>query len=191
MAFLVAAILGLGFGAADQFLGSRSITLGPWAATAAQVSAPWLVLPFLAGMTQVRARRAAILGLLVSVSALLGYFAMTYSPIEIHPWTLHRFTTGMVAITTRGWYNPVYILGGVVTGPLFGLLGQRWRVRRWWVSAAFVAGAICLEPLARWGAGELMPPAPVWVVEVALGAVVATLFAVAVVLPRPGAVTRT
>jgi hypothetical protein len=191
MAFLVAAILGLVFGAADQFLGSRSITLGPWAATAAQVSAPWLVLPFLAGMTQERARRAAVLGLLVSVSALLGYFAMTYSPVEIHPWTVHRFTTGMVAVTTRGWYNPMYILGGVVTGPLFGLLGQRWRVRRWWVSAAFVAGAICLEPLARWGAGELMPPAPVWVVEVALGAVVATLFAVAVMIPRPGAVTRT
>jgi hypothetical protein len=125
------------------------------------------------------------------VSALLGYFAMTYSPVEIHPWTVHRFTTGMVAVTTRGWYNPMYILGGVVTGPLFGLLGQRWRVRRWWVSAAFVAGAICLEPLARFGAGELMPPAPVWVVEVALGAVVATLFTITVVLSRQGGVTRT
>ncbi|MEA2556501.1 MAG: hypothetical protein QOG88_39 [Actinomycetota bacterium] len=191
VAFLVVAIVGLAFGAADQFLGSLSITLGPWAATAAQVSAPWLVLPFLAGMAQVRARRAAILGLLVSVSALLGYFAMTYSPIEIHPWTWHRFTTGLVAITTRGWYNPLYILGGVATGPLFGLLGQRWRVRRWWVSAAFVAGAICLEPLARFGAGELMPPAPVWVVEVALGAVVATLFTITVVLSRQGGVTRT
>ncbi len=176
MAFLLAAILGFAFGAADQYLGSMS-WLGLWASTAAQMSAPWLVLPFLVGVTQQRARRAAVLGLVVTASALLGYFAMTYSPMEIHPWTFDRFTAGMVAVTTRGWYNPLYILGGLVTGPLFGLLGQRWRVRRSWVSAALVAGALCLEPLARWAAGRLMPPAPVWTAEVASGAVVAALFA--------------
>jgi hypothetical protein len=153
------------------------VWLGAWAATAAQVSAPWLVLPFLLGRTQQHARRAAVLGLVVTVSALFGYFAMTYSPMEIHPWTFGRFTTGMIAVTTRGWYNPVYILGGLVTGPLFGFLGQRWRVGRSWVSAAFVAGALCLEPVARWGAGQLMPPAPVWTVEVVSGVVVAVLFA--------------
>jgi hypothetical protein len=176
VAFLLAAILGLAFGAADQYLGSMS-WLGPWAATSAQMSAPWLVLPFVIGVTQERARRAAVLGLVVTVSALLGYFAMTYSPMEIHPWTFERFTAGMVAVTTRGWYNPLYILGGLVTGPLFGVLGQRWRVGRSWVSAAMVAGALCLEPVARVVAGHLYPPAPVWMAEVASGAVVAALFA--------------
>ena len=44
--FLIGVIVGLAFGAGDQFLGSRSITLGLWASTAAQVSAVWLVLPF-------------------------------------------------------------------------------------------------------------------------------------------------
>jgi hypothetical protein len=174
--YLVAVIVGLAFGAADQYLGSMS-WLGPWASTAAQVSAPWLVLPFLAGLTQRRARRAAVLGLVVTASALLGYFAMTYSPMEIHPWSVDRFTAGMVAVTTRGWYNPVYILGGLVTGPLFGFLGQRWRVRRWWVSAAIVAGTLCLEPLARWASGQLIGPTPVWTTEVALGVLVATVFA--------------
>jgi hypothetical protein len=178
MAFLIAAILGLAFGAADQYLGSM-LWLGSWAPTAAQVSAPWLILPFVAGMTQERPRRAMALGLVVTAAALLGYFAMTYSPMEIHPWTFHRFTTGMVAVTTRGWYNPVYIVSGLVTGPLFGLLGQRWRVRRSWVSAVLVAGALCLEPLARLGVGQLMPPTPVWTVEVVSGAVVAALFAYA------------
>jgi Family of unknown function (DUF6518) len=168
--------LGLIFGAADQYLGSRTATLGAWASTAAQMSAPWLVLPFLIGVTQQRARRAAVLGLVGTASALVGYFAMTYSPIEIPVWTFERFTTGMVAVTTSG-YNPLYILSGLLTGPLFGLLGQRWRVRRSLVSASIVAGALCLEPLVRWAAGQLMPPAPVWTVEVATGAVLAALFA--------------
>jgi hypothetical protein len=182
--FLVATLIGLALGAADQFLGSRSVTLGAWAATAAQVSAPWLIVPFVFGVTQPRARKAAVLGLVVTLSALLGYFAMTYSPIEIHPWTFDRFTTGMVAITTRGWYNPVYILGGLVTGPLFGFLGQRWRVRRSWISATLVAGALCLEPVARWAVGQLMPPAHVWGVEVALGTVAAAMFAYALMTWR-------
>jgi hypothetical protein len=186
VAFLLAVILGLAFGAADQYLGSMS-WLGPWASTAAQVSAPWLVLPFLTGMTQQRARRAAVLGLVVTASALLGYYAMTYSPLEIHPWSLDRFTSGMVAVTTRGWYNPLYILGGLATGPLFGVLGQRWRVRRWWVSAAAVTGVLCLEPVARLAAGHLYPPAPVWTTEVVLGVLVAAAFAFAFL---PGRRTR-
>jgi len=182
MTYLVAVILGLAFGAGDQYLGTM-LWLGPWTATAAQVSAPWLLLPFVAGMTQERARRAAVLGLVVTVSALFGYFAMTYSPMEVHPWSLGRFTQGMVAVTTTG-YNPAYILVGLVTGPLFGLLGQRWRVRRSWVSAVIVAGALCLEPVARWVSGQLMPPAPVWTIEVVSGAVVAVVFASSLLMWR-------
>lgn len=184
MAFFLAALLGLVFGAADQYLGSMS-WLGPWTSTVAQVSAPWLVIPFLVGMTQQRPRRAMALGLVVTVAALVGYFAMTYSPMEIHPWSFSRFTAGMVAVTTRGWYNPTYILGGLVTGPLFGLLGQRWRVRRSWVSAGLVAGALCLEPLARWATGQLPYDAPsVWGVEVAVGAFAAALFFFAILAWR-------
>lgn len=176
MAYLVAVVLGLAFGAADQQLGTLTAELGPWTSTAAQMSAPWLILPFLVGRTQQRPRRAALLGLVVTASALVGYFAMTYSPAEIHPWSFDRFTSGFVAVTTSG-YNPMYIIGGLVTGPLFGLLGQGWRVRRSWVSAAIVVGALCLEPLARWASGHLMAPTVVWTVEVASGIVVAALFA--------------
>jgi hypothetical protein len=183
VAYLLAVLLGLAFGTADQYLGSMS-WLGPWTSTMAQMSAPWLLLPFVVGMTQQRPRRAMVLGLVVTAAALVGYFAMTYSPMEIHPWSLGRFTAGVIAVTTRGWYNPVYIVGGLVTGPLFGLLGERWRVRRSWVSAALVAGALCLEPLARWATGQLWPPAPVWTAEVASGAFVAALFAYALVAWR-------
>ena len=187
MAYLVALILGLAFGAGDQYLGTL-LWVGPWTATAAQVSAPWLILPFVAGITQARSRRAAALGLVVTVSALFGYFAMSYSPMEVHPWSLERFAQGMVAVTTTG-YNPAYILVGLVTGPLFGLLGQRWRVRRSWVSAALVAGALCLEPVARWLSGQLMPPAPVWTIEVVSGAVVAMMFVSSLLTWRRATVT--
>src|SRR5205823_4526706 len=126
------------------YLGSRS-ALGGWAAAVSGLSAPWLVLPFLAGMTQERARRAMILGLVVTLSALAGYFAMTYSPVENVP--IAGFLPGVVAMTTSG-YNPLWILGGILTGPLYGLLGQRWRVGRSWVSAVLVTVVLTMEPLA-------------------------------------------
>jgi hypothetical protein len=136
------------------------------------------------GITQQRRWRAAALGLSVTFSALLGYWAMTYSPMEIHPWTFDRFTAGMIDVTTKGWFNPAVILAGLVMGPLFGLLGQRWRVHRSWVSAAVAAGVLSLEPLARSAAGQLKPPAPVWTVEVASGALVAALFVYALLDSR-------
>jgi hypothetical protein len=187
VAYILATLVGLAFGAAVQQLGAASSFLGAWTATAAQVSAPWLILPFLAGMTQEVPRRAMIIGLVISEAALLGYFAMTYSPLEIHPWTLDRFVDGMIAITTRGGYNPAFIISALITGPAFGLLGQRWRVRRWWVSAALVAGALCFEPIARWASGRLMPPSQIWVVEVALGLVVGGGFALSLIQRRQAA----
>ena len=73
VAFLFAAILGLVFGASVQYLGSMS-WLGAWTAAAAQMSAPWLILPFVFGITQQRRWMAAALGLSVTFSALLGYW---------------------------------------------------------------------------------------------------------------------
>jgi hypothetical protein len=187
VAYVLATLVGLAFGAAVQQLGAASSSLGGWTATAAQVSAPWLILPFLAGITQEAPRRAMIIGLVVTEAALLGYFAMTYSPLEIHPWTLDRFVDGMIAITTRGWYNPAFIISGLITGPAFGLLGQRWRVQRSRVSAALVAGALCLEPVARWASGRLMPPPQIWLVEIALGLVVGGGFALSLIQRRQAA----
>ena len=65
-----------------------------------------------------------------------------------------------------------------MTGPLFGLLGQRWHTRRSWAAAALVAGSLCLEPPARWVAGQLYPPAFVWAIEVATGVALAVFFVV-------------
>jgi hypothetical protein len=162
--YVIAAVVGLIFGALDQYLGT--IRFGAWAWTVSGMSAPWLVLPFVVGTTQGRSRRAMVLGLLVMLSALVGYFAMTYSPMEGHP--IDEFLDGFWTIVRTG-YNPLWILGGVVTGPPFGFLGHRWRVERSWIGVA-IAGALCLEPLARGVTGRLSPQPLVWGVEVTLGA---------------------
>lgn len=152
MGSLVAAVVGLVFGAVDQYLGT--IRFGPWAWTLSGMSAPWLVLPFVVGMTQERSRRAMLLGLVVTLAALVGYFAMTYSPMEGTP--IDEFLARFWTIVRTG-FDPLWILGGAVTGPLFGFLGHRWRVERSRVSAVLVAGALCLEPVARAVTGRLSP----------------------------------
>jgi hypothetical protein len=170
--FIVAIVVGFAFGAADQYLGSR-ITLGLWAATVSGASAPWLLMPFAFGCSQVRPRRAMVLGLLVTVAALAGYFTLMWSPLE--GVALSQSLPELPTLLRSQWAN---IFGGLVTGPLFGLLGQRWRTNRSWVSAALVTGALCLEPLARWLAGQLAPPAFVWAIEVAAGVLLALFFVV-------------
>jgi uncharacterized protein DUF6518 len=179
-AYLFAIVAGLAFGAADQYLGSRS-ALGAGTASVSGLSAPWLVLPFVAGMTQDRDRRALGLDLVATASALVGYFAMTYSPMENVP--LERFFSGVIAMVRSG-YNPLWIVGGMVIGPLYGLLGQRWRVDRSWISAALVTCALCFEPLARRVVGMLSPPPFVWAAEVAVGAIVAISFTLMIATAR-------
>ena len=172
MAYVIAAVAGLAFGAADQFLGT--IRFGPWAWTVSGMSAPWLMLPFVVGMTQERGRRAMALGLVVTLAALVGYFAMTHSPIEGAP--IAEFPRRFLNMVRTG-YNPLWILGGMVTGPLYGFLGHRWRVARSWISAALVTSALCLEPLARGLVGMLSPHPFVWWAEIAIGTVAAVWFA--------------
>jgi hypothetical protein len=70
--FLLAAVAGAVFGAGDQYLGSLSAL--PWAAPSSLLSAPWLLLPFMFGWTQLRPRRAVLAGLVVTLSALAGFF---------------------------------------------------------------------------------------------------------------------
>jgi hypothetical protein len=179
MAFVIAVVAGIVFGAVDQFLGT--LHFGPWGWTVSGMSAPWLILPFLAGMTQERRRRAMALGLVVTMAALAGYFAMSHSPMEGVP--IDRFWGRVVTMVSTG-YNLLWIVGGIVTGPLYGFLGHRWRVARSWISAALVTSALCLEPLARKVAGMLSGPPLVWGSEVVLGTAVAVVFAFMIATSR-------
>jgi len=178
MAYVVAIAIGLIFGACDQYLGTVHVTsrLGWWTITVSGMSAPWLIVPFLVGTTQDRARRAAALGLILTMSALLGYFAMSNSVFEGAP--IDRFWPRTVAMVRSG-ANVLWIAGGAITAPLYAYFGHRWRVARSWIGALLVTCALCLEPLVRGIVGDRyfggLNGSPVaWGTEVALG-IAATL----------------
>jgi hypothetical protein len=136
----VALVLSAAYGAGAQYLGS--LVHHPWGADVASLSAPWLLLAFLAGSTQRAPWRGALLGLGCTFAALVGYFLLTDSPAEGAQYTLAN---------THGFFvsNAPVVLGGFVTGPLFGWFGQQWRTRRAIAGALIAAAAFCLEPLAR------------------------------------------
>jgi ABC-type transport system involved in multi-copper enzyme maturation permease subunit len=157
----LALVLSAMFGAADQYLGSFSMY--PWMTDVSLLSAPWLILPFLAGVTQRNAKRAAFLGLGCTLAALIGYGVMTLSPVEnVHP------TMGAVLAFIRSERR--VILGGLVTGPLFGWLGHRWRFNTSWAAGAVTAAMPCLEPLARASVHLPIGTAAVLWCEIAVGA---------------------
>jgi hypothetical protein len=172
MAFVVIVIGGLVFGAGDQYLGSltAATAIGWWTISVSLLSAPWLILPFLVGSTQRRPRRATAAGLVVTLSALAGYFTMTLSPMEGVRFSLMELRALLGT-------NQLNEIGALVTGPLFGWLGYRWHARRSWLAAVLVTGALCLEPLAVTVAGRSGGRSGfVWAFEVVVGVAVGTWF---------------
>jgi hypothetical protein len=163
----IAAVIGIAFGAGDQYLGSLAGL--PWATSSSLLSAPWLVLPFLVGCTQTSTRRAALIGLIATAAALLGYTVMGLTPLE----GAHLSEATLVAVIRS---EGKWLIAGAFSGPVYGILGQRWRVKRSWLAAVLVPGALCFEPAAEAVLGNLRAPAIVWIVEVALGAVAAGYF---------------
>jgi hypothetical protein len=179
---VLVAVMSFLFGAADQYLGGlwSATHIGFWSIDVSLMSAPWLALPFMVGAREPAASRAASIGALATFAALLGYFAMTLSPIEgvglrqIHALT---FLASQLHV----------LLPAVVTGPLWGWLGHRWRSGRSWVSALAVGGAFCLEPLARRVYGQPFAAADVATAEIVTGVLLTGLLLVVAVHRRPGA----
>jgi hypothetical protein len=158
--------LAAAFGAADQYLGSRGFVLGYWATEVSLLSAPWLLVAFFAGWSQPTTKRAVILGLVCTLAALAGYWAMTLSPIE-GAQVSARGIRGLVSSQS------LLVFGGALTGPVFGWLGSRWRTRRDWMSALAVALAVCCEPLAHAAVGTAVGFRGVWAAEVVAGLLMA------------------
>jgi hypothetical protein len=177
MALFLAALVGLGFGGIDQYLGSLSAH--PWLVDSSLLSAPWLLLPFIFGCTQRSSKRAIIIGCVVTAFALVGYFVMTLSPSEgVH---LHGNVEPIVALLRSERF---VIVGGIATAPLYGFLGFGWRTRRARASALLVGGAFCFEPLASALVGRLPRFTDVWVGEVCFGVFITALFMCARLLGR-------
>jgi hypothetical protein len=176
MSLLLSVVGGLVFGAGDQYLGTVHAVnaMGWWSISVSLLSAPWLILPFLVGATQGRPRRAAVSGLVVTLAALVGYFAMTLSPMDGVHVTLVELR-GLLAT------NEVNEVGGLIFGPLFGWLGYRWHTRRSWLAAALVTGALCLEPIAVIAVGRNGGRSGlVWALEIVVGVAAGTWFLVSI-----------
>ena len=172
----IALALGLSavFGAADQYLGTLSHD--PWGATRS-LSAPWLVLPFVVGAMQREQRRAAVMGLACTLFALCGYGLMMLSPVGTHHLTLGE-AQGYLGNEGR------VFLASLVTGPLFGWFGWRWRSSRAIAGALITAAALCLEPYVR-----AFTARPVRFLDVALAEMAAGLGLATAVLVRQGFLT--
>lgn len=170
---LVAVLFGIVFGSGDQYPGSLA-SPGGWTESLSLLSAPWLVLPLAFGCSQLRVRRAATAGPVVTMTALFSYFLMIMGPFEGRRWdlTLHEIRAVFFSNTTNFFV-------GLMTGPLYGLLGQRWRTRRAWISALLVAGALCLEPFALIVAGRTLAGRWTTVWTLAAGTATAGYFAIA------------
>jgi Family of unknown function (DUF6518) len=174
---LLAIALAAVFGGADQYLGS--LAGHPSATAASLLSAPWLLVAFLAGWSQATPRRAMALGLVCTIAALGGYWLLTLSPLEGAQLSL-RAVRGLIISQS------VLVLGAFVTGPLFGWLGNRWRTDRWKLGSLALAGAVCLEPLAHAAGGSAIRSSAVWGGEVAVGLLMA-IYVLAEMQVRPGA----
>jgi hypothetical protein len=73
---IVALAAAFSFGAIDQYLGAVQSS---FLTEVSVMSAPWLLVPFLAGASQASQRRAAFLGLVATWLSVLAYVSMTIS----------------------------------------------------------------------------------------------------------------
>lgn len=151
---IVALAAAFSFGAIDQYLGAVQSS---FLTEVSVMSAPWLLVPFLAGAWQASRRRAAFLGFVATWLSVLAYVVMTISPLEgthlgprpaglIGSWnqlTAHLFLATLGS--QRLWFA-----GGLISGPLYGWLGYWWRTRRSWAAALLAALPLLLEPTAWW-----------------------------------------
>jgi hypothetical protein len=163
----LALVLAAAFGAADQYLGSGHVLHAGWTIDVSLLSAPWLVLAFVAGAAQHEPRRAALLGLACTFVALTGYFLLTDSPLEGAHYSLANARGFLVS-------DPPVFVGALFSGPVFGWLGWRWRSRRSILPAFVAAAALCFEPLAHRASVNPIRYGAVTIAEVAAGLMLAT-----------------
>jgi hypothetical protein len=134
------------------------------------MSAPWMVVPFLAGMRFASPGRGALAGAAATLAAFLGFYVTEAAVLDLgpHPWYVDlRLAAGTVNVYERL---------GVLSGALYGALGAIWASRRLLaaplaVAAAFVAEPLIVLALARtglWG-GELLDHPALWAGEVVVG----------------------
>lgn len=107
------------------------------------LSAPWLLLPFLAGALAAKARPAmgAVVGLLATVAALAGFYVANAFVLDLGPHPLLMDVRLAVVAGKR------YFALALLSGPVFGALGGWWQRHRSTSMAVLVTSLLVCEPL--------------------------------------------
>ena len=143
--------------------------------TFGNLSAPWLLMGFVAGTRFRQALRAAAAGVLATTAAMVGFYVQQ-SPL----WDLSASSLRFFGDPGFMWRyivvaHEVYFIAALITGTAFGLLGWLCSRREWRVAAIAMALMFVGEPLA-WAAFAPLVHAPVpassywiWAAELAGG----------------------
>jgi hypothetical protein len=135
-------------------------------------SAPWVLVPFLAGTRYSRVWHAALVGLATTLAAFFGFYLAEAAILDLgpHPW--------YTDLKLRLGSGRVYEMWGLASGAIYGALGGMW-ASRWLLAAPIAVGlAFICEPLivlllgraGIWGDGGLLLEHPwMWIAEVLIG----------------------
>ena len=156
-------------------------------------SAPWVVVPFLAGMRADSVSRGALLGIATTLASFFGFYLAEAAVLDLgpHPWYIDlKLTVGTVN---------VYEKWGLLSGSLYGALGAVWASRRLMAAPialglAFVAEPLIVLLLVRagvWGGGGLLDHSWMWMAEVLLGVGAIALVVARTRRRRAGAISST
>jgi hypothetical protein len=113
------------------------------------LSTPWLLVAFFAGMQSPQPRQGALVGLAATLCALAGFYLLSTLVENLGG---HGFI-GDLRLELSG--NRAYFEGGVVTGPIFGALGAWWRRRPTARTSLLAGGLLIAEPLVMLALGPI------------------------------------
>jgi hypothetical protein len=163
-------ISGLAFGKAMSLIPSPHSVHLFWLGN---LCAPWLVIAFLAGRSQLNPLRAATAGLLAETACVVGFYAQFLFPgrrsLGLSDSTPFFHYALIDLLQWLGFVAP-WLLIAAATGLLYGLLGFWWRRSAPPVAALAIGLPFIAEP-GLWALRdhEFRGPAILWVAEVALG----------------------
>jgi hypothetical protein len=134
-------------------------------------SAPWVLVPFLAGTRYSKVRSGALAGLATTLTAFFAFYLAEAAILDLgpHPWYVDlRLTLGS---------GHVYEAWGLLSGSVYGALGSVWTARSLVAAPIAVGLAFVCEPLivlllshaGIWGGGGLLQHRWLWIAEVLIG----------------------
>jgi Family of unknown function (DUF6518) len=113
------------------------------------LSTPWLLVPFAAGLVVPHRWGSAVAGFAATMAALVGFYLLTTLVIDLGG---HGFVADFRKELLANRY---YLEAGIVTGPLFGALGGWWKRSSRLPWLLLVGILLVAEPLVLFGMDAL------------------------------------